>query len=34
MPREAGMSKGVITVIAILRWLDPRQHPVISLGVR
>ncbi|PZS40950.1 MAG: hypothetical protein DLM62_00090 [Pseudonocardiales bacterium] len=21
-------------VIAILRWLDPRQHPVISLGVR
>jgi L,D-peptidoglycan transpeptidase YkuD (ErfK/YbiS/YcfS/YnhG family) len=21
-------------VIAILRWLDPHQHPVISLGVR
>jgi L,D-peptidoglycan transpeptidase YkuD (ErfK/YbiS/YcfS/YnhG family) len=22
------------TMIAILRWLDPRQHPMISLGVR
>ncbi|MDQ2789450.1 MAG: hypothetical protein M3Y73_07000 [Actinomycetota bacterium] len=33
-PTSGCVSTDRAVVIAILRWLDPRQHPVISLGVR
>ncbi|MDQ3761984.1 MAG: L,D-transpeptidase family protein [Actinomycetota bacterium] len=33
-PTEGCVATDRATMIAILRWLDPHQHPMISLGVR